>query len=182
VAPDDPPRRPTPFRPPAGEYPFGRARASFSLNAERRPARGAWGPPVVAYGANGSPEVMARKLPGAPVIAFAGTLHGWAVVHSAHVSPYGAVPATILPAPDERVDVHAIFVPADALEALDATELNYDRVHLDGGRLELPDADPGAGDRPMAYVSRHGPLLVDGEPVPLGARPQRELLELLKAA
>ena len=48
------------------------------------------------------PARLADKLPGARVAALAGTLRGWAVVHSAHVSPYGAVPATLVPDPAAR--------------------------------------------------------------------------------
>ena len=170
----------TALRPPAGEYPFGRAEAGFELLPEEFPFDSA--PPVLAYGANGSPEVLARKLPGVPVLAVAGVLHDFAVVHSAHVSPYGAVPATIVEAPGEQVEAHALFVPDDALDALDATERNYDRIRVPAERLELHSDDIAAVDFAMAYVSRHGPLLVDGEPVPLGSRPQDELLELVKAA
>jgi hypothetical protein len=170
----------TGFQPPAGEYPFDRSRVAFRLCPELFPFRS--DAPIVAYGANGSKEVMARKLPGVPVLALPGTLEGFAVVHSAHISPYGAVPATIVEAPGERVDVHAIFVPDEALEALDATEPNYDRVRLPAAALEVFGNEVPAVGAPMAYLSKHGPLLVDGDPVPLGSRPQDELIALVKPA
>ena len=52
----------------------------------------------------------------------------------------------------------------------------------DGAPVVAVADDLAAIDFAMAYVSRHGPLLVAGEPVPLGSRPQDELLELVKAA
>jgi hypothetical protein len=73
--------------------------------------------------------------------------------------------------------VHGLFLggddPAAALAALDATEPNYDRVTLRGIDLELEGL--GAIGEAEAYVSKHGPLLVDGAPVALGALSQAEL-------
>jgi hypothetical protein len=51
--------------------------------------------------------------------------------------------------------------------SLRAVDLEVDRV----GRLSEVDA----------YVSRHGPLVVDGAPVLLGSRPQAELRAALAA-
>lgn len=164
----------------AGEYPFARAQGSFALAGAALPTA-LTAPPLLAFGANAAPDVLARKLPGVPVAALAGTLRGFAVVHSAHVSPYGAVPATIVPDAAGEVAVHALVLggpdPSAALSALDATEPNYDRVALRGLELVLD----GVGDVPQAeaYVSRHGPLLVGGAPVALGARTQAELRRLL---
>src|SRR3954470_21332429 len=156
-------------------YPFGQADGSFyvGLRADE-PLPG--GVPVLAYGANASPERLTRKLPGARAAALAGRLRGFAVVHSAHVSPYGAVPATLVPAPGAEEDVHVLFVGHD-LARLDASEPNYRRVRLHGVDLEVDRL--GRGETVEAYVSHHGPL-VDGDgPVALGARPQEELRELL---
>ena len=60
---------------------------------------------LLAYGANASPEALTRKLahlPPEPIAALRVALRGWDVVYSAHVSPYGSVPATVVqlaPAP-----------------------------------------------------------------------------------
>jgi hypothetical protein len=153
----------------ADRYPFARAGGSFHLGAPD-PLPDAT--PLLAYGANASPEALARKLPGARVAALAGVLRGWAVVHSAHVSPYGSVPATLVEAPTEAVAVHVLLIeggPAD----LDATEPNYRRERLSG--LDLECEHLGRVEQAEAYVSRHGPLLVGGRPVPLGALSQAEL-------
>ncbi|HWT93589.1 MAG TPA: hypothetical protein VN238_11365 [Solirubrobacteraceae bacterium] len=159
----------------AGEYPFGRAAGSFFLAGgeallHEPPSR----PPLLAYGANASPERLAAKLPGVPVAALAAQLRGWSVVHSAHVSPYGAVPATLLEAPGERAAVHVLVVDPVGFEPLDATEPNYVRRRLEGVDL---DADR-LGRIPVAeaYISRWGPLIVNGGPVPLGALSQAALV------
>jgi hypothetical protein len=130
------------------------------------------GPPVLAYGANASPEALARKLPGARVAALAGRLRGFEVVHSAHVSPYGAVPATIVRDEGAEAAVHVLFVDEDRAR-MDATEPNYRRLWLHDLDLEVDRVGRVASAE--AYVSRHGPLLLDGAVVPLGSRPQDEL-------
>lgn len=151
-------------------YPFGRAAGSFFLGGASPGALPA-GRPLLAYGANGSPARLARKLPGVPVAALAGTLHGWATVHSRHVSPYGQVPATLVVRPGAIAAVHVLLV-ADRTP-LDATEPNYDLTTLTGLHLEVEHL--GAIADADAYLSKHGPLLLGGAPVPLGSRPQDEL-------
>ena len=159
----------------ADEYPFGRAGGSFFLNlsdGEPLPA----GPPLLAYGANASPARLAAKLgPEARAAGLAGTLRGWAVVHSNHVSPYGAVPATLVPAEDAVTAVHVLLL--DDLALLDATEPNYDRRRLTG--LDLEADRLGRLDAADVYLSKWGALKVDRKPVPLGALTQAELLRVL---
>ena len=155
----------------ADGYPFHRPERSFFLGGAGEgplPASA----PILAYGANASPEALGRKLPGARVAALAGTLRGWAVVHSAHVSPYGAVPATLVEQPGAELAVHVLYTD-ESRARLDATEPNYRRLWLRG--VELVVDRVGALDAVEAYVSRHGPLVVDGATVPLGSRPQAEL-------
>ena len=155
----------------ADRYPFARPEGSFFLNgADQGPSP--CGPPLLAYGANAAPEALERKLPGARVAALPGRLRGWAVVHSAHRSPYGAVPATLLADPAAELDVHVLYID-EPRHRLDATEPNYRRVWLHGVDLEV--ASLGRLAAVEAYVSHHGPLIVDGAPVPLGSRPQAEL-------
>jgi len=99
-------------------------------------------------------------------------LRGWAIVHSANVSPYGAVPATIVPDAGAESAVHVLLVADRA--PLDATEPNYRRVTLTGLDLEVERL--GRLERVEAYVSKWGPLLVDGRTVPLGTLPLERLL------
>jgi len=131
--------------------------------------------PLVAYGANASPERLTSKLPGVPVAALAGRLRGWTVVHSAHVSPYGAVPATLVPARGATADVHVLLLGDRA--ALDATEPNYTRERLTG--VDLHADRLGRLTEVEAYLSRWGPLRADGRHVPLGALSQRALRDLV---
>ncbi len=112
---------------------------------------------VVAYGSNASPVVLRRKLgerAAAAVLATPVVLTDTDVVFSAHVSRHGAIPATIVPWPGAEVDAWLLAVPAGAIAALDATEPNYVREDL-------------------AYVSRHGPLRIGGQPVALADVPAR---------
>jgi hypothetical protein len=102
-------------------------------------------------------------------------LRGWAVVHSAHVSPYGAVPATLVRHEGAMADVHVLLL--DDMSPLDATEPNYDRVRLEGIELEVERL--GRLDAVDAYLSKWGPLQVEGRAVPLGALPQAELRRLV---
>ena len=155
-------------------YPFGRADESFYLGCDdgALPA----GAPLLAYGANASPERLATKVPGARVAALAGTLRDYAVVHSAHVSPYGAVPATLVPSPGSEEPVHVLLVDGGPAR-LDATEPNYRRVRLHGVELEVDRL--GRLGTVDAYVSHHGPLTDGAGLVPLGSRPQEELHALL---
>ena len=163
--------------PPAAEYPFGRARGSFALGGAS-PAAPPQAEPLLAYGANASPERLAAKLcPGVPAVGLAATLHGWAIVYSRHVSPYGAVPATIVEASGAAAAVHVLLVAERA--ALDATEPNYDRVRLTGIALDVEHL--GRLDAVDAYVSRWGPLLRSGRTVPLGSIPQSVLLQQVRA-
>lgn len=132
---------------------------------------------LLAYGANASPEALTRKLahlPPEPIAVLRVALRGWDIVYSAHVTRYGAVPAAVVASPGTVANVHLVF-PSDAqLEAIAATEgENY--------RLEqLADFSAtyeigGEGPREIdAFVSVHGPLLVDGAPVALAAIPARD--------
>jgi hypothetical protein len=160
-----------------GEYPFGRAPGSFFLGGAG-PAALPAGRPLLAYGANGSPDVLARKLPGVAIAALAGVLRGWAIVHSAHVSPYGQVPATLVRACGVDAPVHVLLVDPAGRAPLDATEPNYDLVALTGIALDVERL--GRLDAIDAYLSRHGPLELDGAAVPLGALPQEALLRAIR--
>ena len=157
------------------DYPFGKADGSFFLgggDAEPLPS----GRPLLAYGANASPERLASKLgPDARAAALAGVLRGWAIVHSNHVSPYGAVPATLVPEEGAVAAVHVLLLDDPA--PLDVTEPNYHRRTLTGLDLEVDRL--GRLEEVDAYVSKWGALQIDGRHVPLGALGQEELLRIV---
>lgn len=113
--------------------------------------------PLLAYGANASPEALGRKLtqlPGVamPVLQF--ELEGFDVVYSAHVSPYGAVPATLIESPGAVAPAFLLHPTAEQLALLTASELNYDLVEIGGT---------------AAYRSKHGCLEIDGTAIALAA-------------
>lgn len=113
--------------------------------------------PLLSYGANASPEVLALKLAGLPREAMPvmrAELEGFDVVYSAHVSPYGAVPATLVESPGTTAPVFVLHPTAEQRALLTATELNYDLVEVNGI---------------AAYRSKHGCLSIGGSPVALAA-------------
>jgi hypothetical protein len=113
--------------------------------------------PLLAYGANAAPAALARKLaalPEEPLPVLPAQLEGFDVVYSAHVSPYGAVPATLLESPGTTAPVFVLHPTAAQLALLTASEPNYDLIELDGMR---------------AYRSKHGCLSLKGSPLALAA-------------
>jgi hypothetical protein len=132
---------------------------------------------LLAYGANAAPEALTRKLaalPPEPIAVLRVSLSGWDVVYSAHVTRYGAVPAAVVPSPGTVASVHLVFPSDEQLAAIAATEgANYElRQLIDfGAELEIGGEGPGEID---AFLSVHGPLLLDGSPVALAAIPARD--------
>jgi hypothetical protein len=156
------------------DYPYEQPLHSYLQLGERTLALPPGGPdldgrtPLLAYGANASPLALARKLarlPDSPLPLLRASLADFDVVYSAHLSPYGAVPATLHRNPGTVVTVFVAYPDPEQLEALNATEPNYELTAL----RDL-DCRPELG-RPVArldaYLSRHGPLSIDSTPVAL---------------
>ncbi|HEU5104408.1 MAG TPA: hypothetical protein VFU11_01070 [Solirubrobacterales bacterium] len=113
--------------------------------------------PLLSYGANSAPEALARKLaplPGVELPVERAELEGFDVVYSAHVSPYGAVPATLHESPGTTAPVFVLHPTPEQRRLLTASEPNYDLVEVEGL---------------AAYRSKHGCLQLDGTPVALAA-------------
>lgn len=129
---------------------------------------------LLAYGSNGSPEVLGRKLAlsADPVLVEPAWLYDHDVVYSAHISPYGAVPATLQDSPGTTVRVTVLHLTPEQLRLLSATEPNYEASALTDVRCEL--AGGGVATELAVYLSRHGCLLLDGAEVALIAVPARE--------
>jgi hypothetical protein len=126
--------------------------------------------PLLAYGANAAPEALGIKLaslPGEELPVLRAELEGFDVVYSAHVSPYGAVPATLQESPGTTAPVFVVFPNAGQLELLTAYELNYDLVALNEFSCRLEDGT--AVEELAAYRSVHGCLSLDGSEVALAA-------------
>ncbi|HET7454840.1 MAG TPA: hypothetical protein VFJ76_04910 [Solirubrobacterales bacterium] len=142
-----------PYAAPERSYLYREGRAEelpddFDLSGRR---------PLISYGANAAPEALALKLaalPGEPLPVVRSQLQGFDVVYSAHVSPYGAVPATLLESPGTVAPVFVVHPTEEQHALLTATELNYDLVAV--GEAE-------------AFRSKHGCLDLDGSPVALAA-------------
>jgi hypothetical protein len=123
--------------------------------------------PLLAYGSNAAPRALAHKLALSddPVLVVPAWLHGFDVVYSAHISPYGAVPAALQRSPGTVARVHVAHVTREQLTLVSATEPNYEPTVLEAVDCRL------AGDRQVtelsAYISRHGCLLIDGSEVAL---------------
>ncbi|HEX7278911.1 MAG TPA: hypothetical protein VF255_04720 [Solirubrobacterales bacterium] len=144
-------------------YPYATPDRSYLyLDGEARELPGAGSDlsartPLLSYGANAAPDALARKLaamPGVEMPVMRSELEGFDVVYSAHVSPYGAVPATLQESPGTTAPVFVVY-PTEAQRALlTASEPNYDLVEVGGT---------------AAYRSKHGCLSIDGSPVALAA-------------
>lgn len=128
---------------------------------------------LLAYGSNGSPEVLSRKLTlsADPVLVEPGWLHDFDVVYSAHISPYGAIPATLQRSRGTAVRVAVLHLTEEQMRLVSATEPNYEPTRLDAMRCEVAGGET-RGDLSV-YLSRHGCLLVDGAEVSLVAVPAR---------
>lgn len=144
-------------------YPFATPERSYLYRDGRAEELPAAGPhlsgrtPLLSYGANAAPEALARKLaslPGLEMPVLRAELEGFDVVYSAHVSPYGAVPATLVENPGTVAPVFVIHPTAEQRALLTASELNYDLVEV--GEME-------------AFRSKHGPLSLEGSAVALAA-------------
>jgi hypothetical protein len=129
---------------------------------------------LLVYGSNGSPEVLARKLAlsAEPVLVEPAWLHDFDVVYSAHISPYGAIPATLQRSPGTTVRVAVVHLTAEQLRLVSATEPNYDLVAFGPVSCELPGAETVT--QASVYLSRHGCLVLDGAEAALVAVPARE--------
>ncbi len=124
--------------------------------------------PVLAYGSNRAPMQLARKFPALPrdraILVERCRLAGFDVVHSAHVTRYGAVPAALSPCDGVEISVAVTWLDPAQARVMDESELagrNYGRQLLgrpvrfhDGSRSEAVEA----------YLTCHGALAIDGAP------------------
>jgi hypothetical protein len=125
--------------------------------------------PVLAYGSNAAPKVLSRKLAlsDQPVLVVPARLRHFDVVYSAHISPYGAIPATLQRSRGTEVRVHVIYMTDAQIGVVSATEPNYEPRLLEDVDLRLEDG--GELSEISAYISRHGCLLADGTELALAA-------------
>ena len=131
--------------------------------------------PVLAYGANAAPERLQRKFtPFGPATfpVLQARLHGFDVVHAAHISSYGAVPATIAPSPGTVCDIAITWLDDRQLARMHETEFRR-HTYLFGPlcniRLE-PDLLPPM-ETVNTYVGGYGHIAPEGAPLALAAIP-----------
>lgn len=152
-----------PYRWPGHSYLFHGGRAHPVVERDRwREGR----VPVLAYGSNRAPEQLVRKFGVLPhdraVLVERCKVPGFDVVHSAHVTSYGAIPAALAEDPAVTVTVAVTWLDREQVAIMDASERagrNYGRQHL--ARTVTLD-DGSASDAVEAYLTRHGSLAVDG--------------------
>lgn len=129
--------------------------------------------PVLAIGSNRAPEQLQRKfadMPEAVIGVERIRLEGFDVVHSAHLSGYAAVAATLLQAPGVEVEISVTWLPPELMPRMHATEgigISYDYVALEG--LSIRVLSGGRMTRAYSYVCRLGALNLGGEPRGLAA-------------
>lgn len=130
--------------------------------------------PVLAIGSNRAPEQLQRKfadIPDAEIGVERVRLAGFDVVHSAHLSGYAALAATLHPAPAVEADVSITWIPPRLMARMHATEgvgTFYDFLRLDGVALARRDGG-GTYAGAFAYVCRLGALDFGGGPRGLAA-------------
>jgi hypothetical protein len=125
--------------------------------------------PVLAYGSNAAPQALAHKLALSddPVLVVPAWLHDFDVVYSAHISPYGAVPATLQRSPGTAARVHVAYMTSEQLVLVSATEPNYEPTALKAVDCRLDEGETVSSL--SAYISRHGCLLAEESEVALSA-------------
>src|SRR5919199_2821328 len=161
-------------------YPFPRPPGSVLIEARRvhelrelDPAMVAGRSPVLAYGSNASPESLAWKFPDerdAVLPLVRGTLRGFDVVYSSHITVYGSVPATLQHSDGTAVETFVAFLTDDQLALVDGWEINstYETLDVDLV-LDLALADPPRAVG--AFISRHGCLTAGGAEIAVAGVP-----------
>jgi hypothetical protein len=149
--------------------------------------------PLLAYGANGSPERLALKLAHLPdgdreALILAGYLEGFDVGAAAQPPMFITMPATLIPSPGTAVRVAVLFLTPVQFTALWWTELSYKLGALSGISLTT-DFTEEPIERVIGFISRYGAFCVDGAPIAMAAlaarnRRSRPLtqIEILDAA
>ncbi len=171
----------------AKAYPFAIPGHSYLyLNGETRPLLDDTGAvfegrtAVLASGSNQSPQQLCRKYgtggngsDGGNDVVIPMTLasiHDFDSVYSAHITSYGSIPSTPHPSPGTVVNLFINWLTDGQLRRMHDTEqpgVNYYFGRLKGVRITL--AGGRRLDEVYSYVSVHGCLTRDGQPLGLGA-------------
>jgi hypothetical protein len=141
---------------------------------------------LVACGSNAAPVQLQRKFADHDVdpemVVARATIAGAASVYSCHVSRYGAIPATLMGRPGASTDLFVLFVDADQLRVLEASERrSYQLVALDPEVHPVTLASGERVERPWCFASTFGALVLDNTPIGLAAFPTTGLDALTHA-
>ena len=167
----------------AERYPFARPGASYvwraTARAELEPDWRSRRQPVLAIGANASPERLRLKFEGLAdaIPVERARIHGYAIVYAAHFASYGAIPATLHPDAGAVSELFVTWLSPSQLELMHRSEgvgQRYAFRTLERLVLEIdrgPEVLVAA-----AYVSRFGALSSGGAPIRLAAIPSSSAL------
>lgn len=131
---------------------------------------------LLAFGSNGAPATLARKLahfgPGErQVLVLAGALHGFDVGAAARPTAYGSMPATLFESPGTAVRAAVLWVSDAQFTQLCWTEITYRLGRLDAITFVPDQAEAEAIESAFTFASRWGVFCPDGEPVAQAAIP-----------
>lgn len=116
--------------------------------------------PVLAIGSNGAPVQLLRKFgSNATIPVTQDCTIGWAIVYSAHVTGYGAVPATMVPAKGAVSMVFVTWLTSNQQALMDQSEglgARYRHQQVQAGRTTM-----------LGYQSTAGALVLDDGPIRL---------------
>ena len=131
--------------------------------------------PLLAYGANASPERLALKLEHLPegdreALILAAELEDFDVAGAAQPPLFSSIAATLVASPGTRVRVAVLFLTPLQFTTLWWTELSYKVGALSDVVVRTGlTAEPLT--RVIAFVSRYGTLVLDGVPAAMAAIP-----------
>jgi hypothetical protein len=92
--------------------------------------------PVLAFGSNAAPEQLQRKYRDWPDVRFVvtrATLQDYDVVYSAHLTSYGAVPATLASSPGTELQTWVTWLDDEQLAHMHTTEMGPGKIEMGGG-------------------------------------------------
>lgn len=129
--------------------------------------------PLLAYGANGSPERLALKLAHLPdghreALILAGDLKDFDVGAAAQPPLFSSMPATLIPSPGTAVRVAMLFLTPVQFTALWWTELSYKLGALTDVTVTTEITEEPI-KRVILFISRWGAFCVEGAPVAMAA-------------
>ena len=135
--------------------------------------------PVIAHGSNRSPEQLQRKFTDLPAAETSiPVTRAWLadhdVVYSAHVTQYGAIAANLRSTPGTTVEIYVTWLSEPQLNRMHETELggeNYAYGRLSGINLKIEAGPAALLDKAFVYLSVHGCLPQEDQPIGLAAVP-----------